>query len=90
MKNDPGAKEDPAKYAIDTFAFYLCYQCKSPYFGGKKVTFSYPLPLCVLGHRERMELGLNWRGVLCRSAVGCWEKEAVMEIGHHQRSIPRS
>jgi hypothetical protein len=37
MKNDPGAKENPAKYAVDTFAFYLCYQCKAPYFGGKKV-----------------------------------------------------
>lgn len=36
MKNDPGAKENPAKYAVDTFAFYLCYQCKAPYFGGKK------------------------------------------------------
>ena len=24
------------RFAADTFAFYMCYRCRSPYFGGKK------------------------------------------------------
>lgn len=27
---------NPEKFAADTFAFYMCYRCRSPYFGGKK------------------------------------------------------
>ncbi len=34
-QNSPYYKQ-PERYAMDTFAYYLCYRCRSPYFGGKK------------------------------------------------------
>jgi hypothetical protein len=59
MKNDPGAKENPAKYAVDTFAFYLCFQCKAPYFGGKKVCHS---PF----HALLLPFSCGFNCILCR------------------------
>ena len=34
-KNSPYFMK-PELYAIDRFAYYECFRCKKPYFGGKK------------------------------------------------------